>query len=82
MHRGITGGSVGPSGLVYSAPKDMLYISDTLGNQIVAVTPASTCMAGTTCTQTTVSAGGLLNMPIGMCSTPQGTLVTPQARGS
>jgi hypothetical protein len=68
--------------MVYNAQSDTLYISDTLGSQIVAVTPASKCAAGTNCTQTVVTSGGLLNGPIGMCSTPKGTLVTPQVCGT
>jgi hypothetical protein len=79
---GIAGGSVGPSGIVYSPAADTIFISDTLGSAIQAVEGASTCgsATGAACEQMVLTSGGLLNGPIGLCSTPNGNLVTPNVR--
>ena len=69
---------VGPTGLAFGA-NDTLYVSDALGNQIVAIDEAShrTTSAGT---GRTVSKEGLLRRPLAMIFAPNGNLLVLNAK--
>jgi hypothetical protein len=68
---------VGPTGLALG-PNDTLYISDALGNQIVAIPDASTrtTSAGT---GRTVAKDGLLKRPLALTTAPNGHLLAINA---
>jgi hypothetical protein len=68
---------VGPTGLAIG-PNDTLYVSDALGNQIVAISDASTrtTSAGT---GTTVTKDGLLKRPLALTTAPNGHLLAINA---
>jgi hypothetical protein len=69
---------VGPTGLALD-PANTLYVSDALGNRIVAIADATTrtMSAGT---GRTVTKDGLLKRPLAMCMTPNGHLLVTNAR--
>ncbi|HUC69212.1 MAG TPA: hypothetical protein VMA53_27595 [Stellaceae bacterium] len=69
---------IGPTGLALGAD-DTLYLSDALGNQIVAIPEASTrtTSAGT---GRTVTKDGLLRRPLAMCVAPNGDLLVTNAK--
>jgi len=69
---------VGPTGLALG-PDDTLYVSDALGNQIVAIDEASVreTSAGT---GRTVTKDGLLKRPLAMCLAPNGNLLVTNAK--
>ena len=68
---------IGPTGLALAAD-GTLYVSDALGNQIVAITEATTrtTSAGT---GQTVTKDGLLKRPLAMTMTPGGNLLVTNA---
>jgi hypothetical protein len=68
---------VGPTGLALG-PNDTLYVSDALGNQIVAISDATTRMdsAGT---GRTVTKDGLLKRPLALTTAPNGHLLAINA---
>ncbi|MGD1089975.1 MAG: hypothetical protein ABR955_14810, partial [Verrucomicrobiota bacterium] len=68
---------VGPTGLVLD-PDGTLYVSDALGNQIVAIPDAATrrTSAGT---GRTVTRGGLLRRPLALVMAPNGHLLVINA---
>ena len=68
---------IGPTGLALG-PDDTLYVSDALGNRIVAIAQATTrsTSAGT---GRVVTQGGLLQRPLAMTMTPGGTLLVTNA---
>lgn len=69
---------IGPTGLAL-APDGTLYISDALGNQIVAIADATTrtTSAGT---GRTVTKDGLLKRPLAMAMAPNGNLLVTNAK--
>jgi hypothetical protein len=69
---------VGPTGLALG-PDGTLYVSDALGNRIVAIADAvtRTSSAGT---GRTVTMDGLLRRPLAMCMTPNGNLLVTNAK--
>lgn len=69
---------VGPTGLALGAD-GTLYVSDALGNQVVAIPDAATrtTSAGT---GRTVSKDGLLKRPLAMCMAPNGHLLVTNAK--
>lgn len=69
---------VGPTGLALG-PDDTLYISDTLGNRIVAV-PQATTRTTSAGTGRVVTQDGLLKRPLAMCLTPNGDLLVTNAK--
>lgn len=69
---------VGPTGLVLGRD-DTLYISDALGNRIVAVPNAST-RTSSAGTGREVTKGGLLRRPLAMVMAPNGNLVVTNAK--
>ena len=68
---------IGPTGLALG-PDNTLYVSDALGNQIVAISDASTrtTSAGT---GRTVTFGGLLRRPLALVMAPNGHLLVINA---
>jgi hypothetical protein len=68
---------IGPTGLALG-PDDTLYVSDALGNQIVAISDASTrtTSAGT---GRTVTKDGLLRRPLALAMAPNGHLLVINA---
>lgn len=69
---------VGPTGLVLG-PDDTLYVSDALGNRVVAIPDASrrTTSAGT---GREVTKDGLLKRPLAMIMAPNGNLIVTNAK--
>lgn len=69
---------IGPTGLALGAD-DTLYVSDALGNRIVAIADAAkrTTSAGT---GRTVTKDGLLQRPLALVMTPAGHLLTSNAQ--
>jgi hypothetical protein len=69
---------IGPTGLAL-APDHTLYVSDALGNQIVAIAEATTrtTSAGT---GRTVTKDGLLKRPLAMVMAPNGNLLVTNAK--
>ena len=69
---------IGPTGLALG-PDDTLYVSDALGNRIVAIAKATTrtTSAGT---GRTITQDGLLKRPLAMAMTPNGSLLVTNAR--
>jgi hypothetical protein len=68
---------VGPTGLALG-PNDTLYVSDALGNQIVAISDASTRTASAG-TGTTITKDGLLKRPLALTTAPNGHLLAINA---
>jgi sugar lactone lactonase YvrE len=69
---------IGPTGLALGAD-DTLYLSDALGNQIVAIAEATT-RTTTAGTGRTVTKDGLLKRPLAMCVAPNGDLLVTNAK--
>lgn len=63
----------GPTGLALS-PSGTLYVSDNLGNQVLAI-PNALTLTGPAATGTTLSEGGQLANPLGMTLAPNGNLL-------
>ena len=68
---------VGPTGLAVDA-SDTLYVSDALGNRIVAISQASTRTASAGLGRT-ITEGGLLRRPLAMTMAPNGDLLVTNA---
>jgi sugar lactone lactonase YvrE len=68
---------VGPTGLAL-APDGTLYVSDALGNRVVAIDHAAT-RADSAGTGRVVSEGGLLKRPLAMAIAPNGDLLVTNA---
>ncbi|HEY1789931.1 MAG TPA: hypothetical protein VGJ73_17425 [Verrucomicrobiae bacterium] len=68
---------VGPTGLAMG-PNDTLYVSDALGNQIVAI-PAATTRTDSAGTGQTVTRDGLLKRPLALTTAPNGHLLAINA---
>ena len=69
--------AVGPTGLAL-APDGTLYVSDAVGNRIVAI-PDAVARAGSAGTGEEVTSGGLLKRPLAMVLTPGGSLLVTNA---
>ena len=69
---------IGPTGLVLGSD-DTLYVSDALGNQIVAIPEASTRSASAG-TGRIVTKDGLLKRPLAMALAPNGNLLVTNAK--
>jgi hypothetical protein len=69
---------VGPTGLAL-ASNGTLYVSDALGNQIVAIADAAT-RTNSAGTGRTVTQGGLLRRPLAMVIAPNGNLIVANAK--
>jgi hypothetical protein len=71
---------IGPTGLAL-APDGTLYVSDALGNRIVAIPEAATrtTSAGTG-REVTVTKDGLLQRPLALALAPNGHLLAPNAQ--
>ena len=69
---------VGPTGLAL-APDDTLYVSDALGNRIVAISDATTRTASAG-TGRVVTGGGLLRRPLALILAPDGHLLACNAQ--
>ena len=69
---------IGPTGLVL-APDNTLYVSDALGNRIVAV-PDATTRATSAGTGREVTSGGLLQRPLALIEAPNGHLLAVNGR--
>jgi hypothetical protein len=69
---------IGPTGLAL-APDHTLYVSDALGNRIVAISDATTRTASAG-TGRTVTKDGLLKRPLAMTMAPNGDLLVTNAR--
>jgi hypothetical protein len=69
---------IGPTGLALG-PDNTLYVSDALGNRIVAIADATmrTTSAGT---GRTITKDGLLKRPLALVMTPEGHLLTTNAQ--
>jgi hypothetical protein len=68
---------VGPTGLALG-PNDTLYVSDALGNQIVAISDATT-RTDSAGTGRTVTKDGLLKRPLALTTAPNGHLLAINA---
>jgi len=68
---------VGPTGLAL-ASDDTLYVSDALGNRVVAIAQATTRSASAG-TGRTITQDGLLRRPLAMTMTPDGSLLVTNA---
>jgi hypothetical protein len=69
---------IGPTGLALGAD-DTLYVSDALGNQIVAIREATT-RTSSAGTGRTLTKDGLLRRPLAMCVAPNGDLIVTNAK--
>lgn len=69
---------VGPTGLALG-PDDTLYVSDALGNRIVAIAQAAT-RTSSAGTGRVVTEYGLLKRPLAMCMAPNGNLLVTNAK--
>lgn len=69
---------VGPTGLALG-PDYTLYVSDALGNQVVAI-PDATTRTTSAGTGRVVTKDGLLKRPLAMCLTPDGDLLVTNAK--
>ncbi len=69
---------IGPTGLALGA-SDTLYVSDAVGNRIMAI-PAASTRSGSAGTGTMVTQDGLLKRPLAMCLTPAGHLLVTNAK--
>jgi hypothetical protein len=69
---------IGPTGVVLG-PENTLYVSDALGNQIVAI-PDATTRTTSAGTGRTVTKDGLLKRPLAMCMAPNGHLLVTNAK--
>lgn len=65
---------IGPTGLAI-APDNTLYVSDALGNRVVAIADATT-RTGSAGTGEEVTKGGLLSKPLSLIMLPNGHLLT------
>ena len=68
---------VGPTGLAFG-PNDTLYVSDALGNQIVAI-PDATTRTTSAGTGNIVTKDGLLKRPLALATAPNGHLLAINA---
>jgi hypothetical protein len=68
---------IGPTGLALGADRT-LYVSDALGNRIVAI-PDATTRTTSAGTGRAVTADGLLRRPLAMCMAPNGDLLVTNA---
>ncbi|HUZ73398.1 MAG TPA: hypothetical protein VMU87_10450 [Stellaceae bacterium] len=68
---------IGPTGLAL-APDDTLYVSDALGNRIVAI-PEATTRSASAGTGRTVTRDGMLKRPLAMMMVPNGNLIVTNA---
>ena len=69
---------VGPTGVVLG-PDNTLYVSDALGNQVVAI-PDATTRTTSAGTGRRVTKDGLLKRPLAMCMAPNGHLLVTNAK--
>jgi sugar lactone lactonase YvrE len=69
---------IGPTGLAL-APDNTLYVSDALGNQIVAI-PEATTRSNSAGMGRTVTKDGLLKRPLAMVMAPNGNLLVTNAK--
>ena len=69
---------IGPTGLALAAD-NTLYVSDALGNQIVAI-PEATTRTTSAGTGRTVTKDGLLKRPLAMAMAPNGNLLVTNAK--
>jgi DNA-binding beta-propeller fold protein YncE len=69
---------VGPTGLVLAADGTTLYVSDGVGNRVVAIADAPT-RAGSAGTGRLVTKDGLLKRPLAMAAAPNGHLLVCNA---
>jgi hypothetical protein len=69
---------IGPTGLVLG-PDNTLYVSDALGNRVVAIADATTRTASAG-TGREVTKGGLLNRPLALIMAPNGHLLAVNGR--
>jgi hypothetical protein len=69
---------IGPTGLALGAD-GTLYVSDALGNRIVAI-PDATTRTGSAGTGRVVTQDGLLKRPLAMCTAPNGHLLVTNAK--
>jgi hypothetical protein len=70
---------IGPTGLVMAADGTTLYASDALGNQIVAISDATTRTTSAGLGRT-VSKDGLLRRPLAIAMAPNGNLIALNAK--
>jgi len=70
---------IGPTGLALSPDNATLYVSDAMGNQIVAI-PDATTRSDSAGTGRTVSKNGLLRRPLSLVPTPVGHLLACNAQ--
>jgi hypothetical protein len=68
---------IGPTGLALVG--STLYASDAVGNRIVAI-PDATTRSGTAGTGRVVSQGGKMQRPLALIATPEGHLITSNAK--
>jgi len=69
---------IGPTGLALAAD-NTLYVSDALGNQIVAI-PEATKRTNSAGTGRTITKDGLLKRPLAMVMVPNGNLLVTNAK--
>jgi hypothetical protein len=69
---------IGPTGLALAAD-NTLYVSDALGNQIVAI-PEATTRTNSAGTGRTITKDGLLKRPLAMVMAPNGNLLVTNAK--
>jgi hypothetical protein len=69
---------IGPTGLALG-PDNTLYVSDALGNRIVAIADATTRTTSAD-TGRTITKDGLLKRPLALVMTPEGHLLTTNAQ--
>ncbi len=69
---------IGPTGVALSANAGVLYVNDTLGNRIAALSQPMTRTASAG-TGVTLSSGGSLNNPLGLSRDPSGDLIAANA---
>jgi len=69
---------IGPTGLALG-PDDTLYVSDAMGNQIVAI-PEATTRTTSAGTGRTVTKDGLMKRPLAMTMAPNGNLLVTNAK--
>ncbi len=69
---------IGPTGLAIGLDGKTLYVSDGVGNRVVAIDDATT-RTNTAGTGREVTQGGLLQRPLAMCMAPNGHLLVTNA---